>query len=66
MEFLSDWTQTVALENGKSNTVLVTSGVPQGSVLGSILFLIYIYIYIYVLPDSTKSKVRLYADDSAI
>ena len=60
--FLSGRTQTVVLENEKSDTVPVTSGVPQGSLLGPILFL----IYINDLPDRTRSKVRLFADDMAI
>ena len=60
--FLSDRTQTVVIENEKSDTVPVTSWVPEGSVLGPILFL----IYINDLPDTTKSKVRLFADDTAI
>ena len=60
--FLSGRTQTVVVENEKSDTVPVTSGVPQGSVLGPILFL----IYINDLPDRTRSKVRLFADDTAI
>ena len=60
--FLSDRTQTVVIDNEKSATVPVTSGVPQGSVLGPILFL----IYINDLSDKTRSKVRLFADDTAI
>ena len=60
--FLSGRTQTVVLENEKSGTVPVTSGVPQGSVLGPILCL----IYSNDLPDKTRAKIRLFADDAAI
>lgn len=60
--FLSNRLQQVVVENEKSDTVPVTSGVPQGSVLGPILFL----IYINDLPDEIRSKVRLFADDTAV
>ena len=60
--FLLDRTQTVVLDGWSSEPVDVTSGVPQGSVLGPILFL----IYINDLPDKIKSKCRLFADDSLL
>ena len=61
--FLSDRTQTVVIDGVTSNTVPVTSGVPQGTVLGPILFLIYINDFPEYLAHS---KLRLFADDSII
>ena len=55
-------TQNVILEGVVSDTVKVTSKVPQSSVLGPILFL----IYINDLSNSLSSKVRLFADDARV
>ena len=57
--FLTDRSQYVILNNMKSYATSVLSGVPQGTVLAPLLFL----IYINDLPTCVQNKVRLYADD---
>ena len=52
-------TQRVVLEGESSEVAAVSSGVPQGTVLGPLLFL----AYINDLPDCVSSEIRLFADD---
>jgi hypothetical protein len=52
-------TQHVLLDGTHSSTCDIDSGVPQGTVLGPLLFL----IFINALPEYVTSNARLFADD---
>ncbi len=60
--FLTMRSQEVLLEGSRSKPSHVVSGVPQGTVLGPLLFL----LYINDLPDGLSSNVRLFADDCVL
>lgn len=57
--FLRTRKQFVVVNATKSNTTPVLSGVPQGTVLGQLLF----FIYINGLPADITNNIRLFADD---
>ncbi len=61
-ELLRDRKQKVRVGQQFSNLAKITSGIPQGSVIGPLLFL----AFVNDLPDNLLSKVRLFADDCII
>ena len=61
--YLNDRSQFVQLDNVKSNSHAVTCGIPQGSVLGPLLFNIYIND---ITEASTKFDFIMYADDTTL
>ena len=61
-DFLTDRQQEVVLEGVHSKATDVTSGVPQGTVLGPLLFL----VYINDMPENISSTTRMFADDALV
>lgn len=61
-DFLHGRQQQVRVGNSKSSWTRVTSGVPQGSVLGPVMFL----LFVNEIPDLVQSTVKMFADDMKI
>ena len=60
--YLSDRRQRVVLPGASSDWVNIRAGVPQGSILGPLLFL----VYINDIVEDIGSHIRLFADDTSL
>ena len=61
-DFLHGRKQTVVINDKRSSERKVTSGIPQGSVLGPLLFV----IYINDLPRDLRTVAKIFADDTKL
>ena len=61
--YLSERSQRTVVNGKTSSSLPVTCGVPQGSVLGPLFFLVFINVMEYAL---TNCNFKLYADDSVL
>ena len=61
-QFLDNRIQQVVIKDTKSDVADVISGIPQGSVLGPLLFI----MFINDLPNSINSQVQIFADDTKL
>ena len=64
LSYLQNRHQIVTVGKVQSDTASVVCGVPQGSILGPLLFLC--YVNDMIISIDTDCKLLLYADDSAI
>ena len=62
IDFLNNRKQRVVLNGQSSNWVDVKAAVPQGSIMGPLLFL----IYINDLPEGLITNAKLFVDDTSL
>ena len=60
--YITDRTQRTSFNHQISDTLHVRQGVPQGSILGPLFFI----LFINDLPLSIDSNIDMYADDSSV
>ena len=60
--FLNNRKQSLRINGSTSSWTSVTSGVPQGSILGSLMFL----LFVNDIPQITSSNIMLFADDTKL
>ena len=61
-DYLKNRSQAVVLKGTKSSYLPISAGVPQGSVLGPLLFL----VYINDIANDIESIIKLFADDTSM
>ena len=61
-DYLSGRKQIFVIRNSSSSLRRINAGVPEGSVLGPLLFL----VYVNDISESLLSLTRLFADDSSL
>jgi hypothetical protein len=62
--FLSNRTCSVKIQNIKSRPIALQAGVPQGSILSPLLYIV--YCRDFPVTDAPRTKTRLFADDTAV